>query len=63
MSEAYYNRGAICTDSSPESIKKAIDVALLKKEQLVKEMMHLKEERLRDWDERFSDLTNRKRQL
>ena len=54
--QQYYNKGTICTDNSPEGIKKAIDAALVKKEHLVKEMVQLKDERLKEWEERFHDL-------
>jgi glycosyltransferase involved in cell wall biosynthesis len=54
--QQYYDKGTICTDNSPEGIKKAIVTALAKKEQLVKEMVQLKDERSKEWDERFFDL-------
>jgi glycosyltransferase involved in cell wall biosynthesis len=54
--QQYYNKGTICTDNSPEEIKKAIDVALTKKERLVNEMIQLRGEKLKEWEERFIDL-------
>ena len=61
--QQYYNKGTICTDNSPEGIKKAIDTSLEKKEQLVKEMVQLRDERLKEWEERFFDLKTNIKQL
>ena len=53
--QQYYNKGTVEIISS-EGIKKAIDTVLEKKEQLIKEMVQLKYERLKEWEERFFDL-------
>jgi glycosyltransferase involved in cell wall biosynthesis len=52
----YYSKGAICTDNSTAQIKEAIQTVQRKKEQLEKEMIQLKDERVKEWDERFYHL-------
>ncbi len=52
----YYNKGTICTNNSTEEIREAINTAIAKKEQLTKEMIELKDQRLKEWEESFASL-------
>jgi glycosyltransferase involved in cell wall biosynthesis len=52
----YYSKGAICIDNSTAQIKEAIQTVKRKKEQLEKEIIQLKHERVKEWDERFYHL-------
>jgi hypothetical protein len=51
----YFNKGTIYTDNSPDDIRKAIIVAMKKKEELSKEMHQLKIERTKEWKEKISN--------
>jgi glycosyltransferase involved in cell wall biosynthesis len=52
----YYSKGAICTDNSTSQIREAIQTVQRKRAQLEKEMIQLKEERVKEWDQRFYHL-------
>ncbi len=49
----YYSKGAICIDNSTAQIKEAIQTVQRKRAQLEKEMIQLKDERVKEWDQRF----------
>jgi predicted nuclease with TOPRIM domain len=52
----YYSKGAICIDNSTPQIKEAIQTVQREKSQLEKEMIQLKEERVKEWNQRFYHL-------
>jgi hypothetical protein len=52
----YFNKGTVYINNSPDDIRKAIMVAMTKKEELSKEMHHLKIERMKEWKEKISNL-------
>jgi hypothetical protein len=51
----YFNKGTIYTDNSSDDIRKAIIVAMNKKDELSKEMHQLKIERTKEWKEKISN--------
>ena len=52
----YFNKGTIYINNSSDDIKKALMVAMTKKEELSKEMHQLKIERTKEWKEKISSL-------
>jgi len=50
----YFNKGTIYINNSSDEIRKAIMVAMTKKEELSKEMHQLKIQRMREWKEKIS---------
>jgi vacuolar-type H+-ATPase subunit H len=52
----YYSKGAICIDNSTTQIKEAVQTVQRKRAQLEKEMIQLKDERIKEWDQRFDRL-------
>jgi len=51
----YFNKGTICISNTSDEIRKAIMVAMTKKEELSKEMHQLKIERTKEWEEKISN--------
>ena len=51
----YFNKGTIYINNSSDDIRKAIMVAMTKKEELSKEMHQLKIERMKEWKEKISN--------
>jgi hypothetical protein len=52
----HFNKGTIYVNNSSDDIRKAIVVAMTKKEELSKEMHQLKIERIKEWEEKLSNL-------
>jgi hypothetical protein len=52
----YFNKGTVYINNSSDDIKKALMVAMTKKEELSKEMHQLKIERTKEWKEKISSL-------
>jgi hypothetical protein len=51
----HFNKGTIYVNNSSDDIKKAIMVAMTKKEELSKEMHQLKIEKMKEWKEKISN--------
>jgi len=52
----YFNKGTIFTDNSAEGIRKAIIVAMTKKDELSTGMHQLKIERTKEWEDKISNI-------
>jgi hypothetical protein len=52
----YFDKGTIYTDNTSNEIRQAIITSMRKKEELSKEMHQLKIEKIKEWNEKISDL-------
>ena len=52
----YFNKGIIYTNNSSNDIRKATKVAMTNKEELFKEMHQLKIDKIKEWEEKISNL-------